>query len=102
MSAEARAMLGEVLNAIGVPAAVIRVGPGLGSTVEAANDSLCALLGQEAGLLGGFAAAALLPTAILENWAEHGPAEPVDTRLGSAAVLCRALAREVPSEIAGE
>ena len=95
-------MLGEVLNAIGVPAAAIRVGPGSRSTVEAANGPLCALLGQEPGLLCGFAAAALLPTTVLESWAEHGPAEPVDTRLGSAAVPCRALARELSSDKPGE
>ena len=58
-------MLGEILNAIGLPAAAVRVGDGSRPCVEAINDALELLLDSHADAAQG-------PAAFLEEWTLGG------------------------------
>ena len=86
-------MLGEILNAIGLPAAAIRVGGGSRPCVEAINDALESLLESHADAAQG-------PATFLEEWTLGGGDLQGEVILSPGAPAYRAVARELPSHAA--
>ena len=86
-------MLGEIIDAIGVPAAALRVTAPGRLVVVAANGALEVLIGCAPGALVGQPASTLLPEPVVAGWADGAHAGPVDTRLGELALPYRAIAR---------
>ena len=80
-------MLGVILDAIGVPAAAMRIAAPGRLVVVAANGALEALVGCDPGALAGQPAATLLPEPVAACWAEQvRTPRPVETRLGEFAL----------------
>lgn len=91
-------MLGEFLDAVGLPAAAVRVGDCSRPVIEAVNRPLAALLGDDSRNLRGAPATRLLPASVVEEWARNKVTAPVDTRLGADAAIYRAIPRELVAE----
>lgn len=82
-------MLGEILNAIGLPAAAVRVGEDSRASLEGVNEALASLLGEQG-------AARLLP-AVVERWEGGGADTQAEMVLSPDAPPYRVIARELPS-----
>ena len=94
-------MLGVILDAIGVPAAAMRIAVPGRLEVVTANSALEALLGCDPGALAGQPASVLVPEGVAARWTGQVPAELVETRLGEFALPYRANARPLNLDDAG-
>ena len=86
-------MLGALIEAVGVPAAILRRDRRRTLVVEQANAMLAAVLGCDHAALPGEAAEVLLPRLALATLEATLPETPIDTRLGPLALPHRAVVR---------
>ena len=89
-------MLGAFVEAVGVPAAILRVGPRGALVVEGANALLATVLDCDRTALLGEGADILLPRQVLATLGDTLPEAPITTRLGPLALPYRAMARALP------
>ena len=91
-------MLGVILDAIGVPAAVMRCAATGRLEILAANAALDLLLGCERGALAGQLATVVLPDSVVARWAVAPAAEVAEIGLGEYRYPYRAMARALALE----
>ena len=94
-------MLGALIEAVGVPAAILRRDRRRTLVVERANAMLAAVLGCDHAALPGEAAEVLLPRLALATLEATLPETPIDTRLGPLALPYRAVVRALSPRARG-
>ncbi len=89
-------MLGDFVEAVGVPAAILSGSRSGVLLVEHANTLLAAAVGSDQSLIRGQSAETLLPRAAVAAMLQILPEAPIDTRLGPSALPYRAVIRRLP------
>ena len=89
-------MLGDFVEAVGVPAAILSGSRSGMLLVEHVNSLLAVAMGSDQAVRRGQSAETLLPRAAVVALLRGLPEAPIDTRLGPSALPYRAVIRRLP------